>query len=157
MPQEAWSATGVIEASPERVTEILLTAREGPIGANNAPLLRALPGAGPFLAGVTLKGGPKDFTVHYGLSEPGGTVTVDPDNGYFSFRGGYKFGADYHFTPHPKGTLLTYKTFNVAPETHRNRRAVRFQFWLSGKLRIGLRGGLRHIGKALDCRTYPGA
>jgi hypothetical protein len=156
MPQAAWSATGVIEASPERVAEVLLTVTEGPINAKNAPLLRALPGAGPLLARATLKGGPNDFTVHYGRSDPGGTVRVDRDRGYFSFRGGYKFGADYHFTPHPKGTLLTYKTFNVAPEAHRNRRSVRFQFWLGGKLKIGLRGGLRRIGKVLDCRTYPG-
>jgi hypothetical protein len=156
MTQEAWSATGVIEAPPERVAEVLLTAKEGPIGANNAPLLRVIPAAGQLLARAALRGGPKEFTVHYGATQPSGIVTVDRDRGFFSFRGGYKFAAEYHFTPHPNGTLLTYKAFNIAPESHRNRRAVRFQFWLGGKLKIGLRSGLRRIGEALDCRAYPG-
>jgi len=82
---------------------------------------------------------------------------VDRPRGYFSFHGGYKFAAEYHFTPHPKGTLLTYKAFNVAPEAHRTRPAVRLQFWLGAKLNLGLRSGLRHMGKTLDCRAYPGS
>jgi hypothetical protein len=154
MTAEAWSATGVLEAPLERVVNVLLTVKEGPIGTDNAPLLRALPGPGALLGRATLRGGPEKFTIHYG-HDPSGTVEVDRARGYFSFRGGYKFGADYHFTTHPKGTLLTYRTFNVAPEQHRNRPIVRFQFWLSAKLKIGLRGGLRHMGKVLDCRAYP--
>lgn len=80
---------------------------------------------------------------------------MDPLAGYFFFQGGYKFRAEYRFTPHPNGTLLTYTASNVAPETHKNRASVRFQFWLGGKLKIGLRSGLRRMAKALDCRAYP--
>ncbi|MFL6118660.1 hypothetical protein [Actinophytocola sp.] len=167
MEAEAWRATGVIEAPLERVLDVLLAVSEGPIGAHNAPLLCAVPGAGWLLTRATLQGGPHKFTIHYGQrhgqraghydQHPGGTVEVDRDRGSFGFRGGYKFGAEYHFTPHPKGTLLTYRTFNIAPERHRNRAIVRVQFRLGGTLKIGLRGGLRRIGKLLGCRAYPGA
>jgi hypothetical protein len=155
MTERGWSATGVIEAPPGRVAEVLLVAAEGPIGAHNAPLLYAVPGAGRLLGRATLRGGPTTFTIHYG-PDAGGTVVVDPVGGSFSFRGGYKFSAEYRFTPHPKGTLLTYTAANVAPEGHQDRLAVRFQFWLGGKLKVGLRGGLRRMGKALGCRAYPG-
>lgn len=153
--EQGWTATGVVEAPMARVVEVLLVAEEGPIGASNAPLLQAVPGAGRFLGRATLRGGPTEFVVLYG-AHPGGTVEVDRTAGYFAFQGGYKFRAEYRFTPHEKGTLLTYRAINVAPLDHRKRAAVRFQFWLAGKLKIGLRGGLRRIGTALDCHTYPG-
>ena len=156
MKHQGWTATGVIEAPPERVRAVFLTVRPGPVGNGNAPLLRTLPGAGRFMGTANLRGGPREFTVHYG-THPGGTVEVNPDEGRFAFQGGYKFRAEYHFTPHRKGTLLTYTATNVAPPEHRNRRAVRLQFWLGGRLKAGLRGSLKRIGKELGCRTYPGA
>ena len=156
MTEQGWTATGVIEAPPRRVADVLLTVEEGPIGPHNAPLLYAVPGAGRLLGRATLRGGPTKFSVHYG-THPGGTVVVDPVDGYFFFRGGYKFSAEYRFTPHPKGTLLTYTAGNVAPAEHKNRVSVRFQFWLGGRLKVGLRGGLRQMGKALGCRAYPGS
>lgn len=155
MTQQGWTATGVIEAPLERVVEVLLKAKEGPIGKNNAPLLQMVPGAGHLLKSATLKGGPDSFTVQYG-NYPGGTVELDRDGHHFVFQGGYKFRAEYHFAPHPDGTLLTYRAVNVAPAAHQNRALVRFQFWLGGKLKVGLRSGLRRIGKALGCRTRPG-
>lgn len=107
------------------------------------------------LGRASLRGGPTKYTIHYGHG-PSGVVEVDPVAGRFVFQGGYKFRAEYHFTSHLKGTLLTYKAINVAPDDHRNRAAVRLQFWLAGRLKIGLRGGLRQIGEALECRAYPG-
>lgn len=154
MNRPGWTATGVIEAPPARVREVFLVVREGPIGAGNAPLLRTLPGAGRLLSAATLSGGPQEFTLHYG-THPGGTVEVDPAAGYFAFQGGYKFRAEYRFSPHRAGTLLTYTAINVAPAAHQRRAAVRFQFWLGGKLKVGLRGCLTTIGRRLDCRTYP--
>lgn len=156
MAQQGWTATGVIESPLESVSGVLLIVREGAVGSRNAPLLRALPGAGRLLGNATLRGGPTSFTVHYG-SHPGGTVEVDPIRGLFRFTGGYKFSAEYQFAPHPKGTLLTYTARNVAPAEHRDRVGVRFQFWLGGRLKIGLRSGLRRMGKALGCRAYPGS
>lgn len=146
----------MIEAPLDRVTDVFLVATEGPINQHNAPLLRALPGSGRLLACATLRGGPREFTIYYG-EHPGGTVEVDPVGGRFVFEGGYKFRAEYHFTAHPKGTLLTYKVKNVAPAGHQRRVAVRFQFWLGGRLKIGLRGGLCRMGEALECRAYPGS
>ena len=156
MGQHGWSATGVIEAPFERVSEVLLVVAEGPVGRGNAPLLRAFPGVGRFLGNATLRGGPTKFTIHYGR-EPGGTVEVDAGRGWFAFQGGFKFRAEYTFVPHPRGTKLTYRAVNVAPVEHRERRAVRFQFWLGGVLKVGLRGGLRRMGKALGCRAYLGS
>jgi len=123
--RQGWTATGVIEAPVERVSDVLLTATEGPIGGGNAPLLWAVPGAGRTLGNATLRGGPRNFTLHYG-QHPAAKVEVDPARGFFRFEGGYKFAAEYRFTPHPKGTLLTYKAINVAPGDHQKRAAVRF-------------------------------
>jgi len=148
----SYELRGVIEAPLDTVRAVFLRVTEGPVGPDNAPLLRGLPGAGRFLAGATLRGGPTSFTVHYG-SHPGGTVEVGPSA--FTFRGGYKFAADYEFTAHERGTLLTYRAHNVAPASHRDRPLVRAQFWLAGRLRIGLRGALRTIGGRLNCRTQP--
>jgi hypothetical protein len=50
---------------------------------------------------------------------------------------------------------LTYKVFNVAPESHRQNFLVRLQFHLAGKLKVGLRGILRKLGRALNARAYP--
>ena len=150
MNRLGWTATGVIEAPPERVCGVFLVVREGAVGDGNAPLLRALPGAGHLLNAATLSGGPRQFTVCYG-THPGGTVEVDPAKGYFAFQGGYKFRAEYRFSPHREGTLLTYTAINVGPA----KAAVRFQFWLGGKLKVGLRGCLRTIGRRLDCHVHP--
>ena len=155
MSLQGWSATGVIEAPVERVSAVLLAVAEGPVSRGNAPLLRTFPGVGLFLSNATLRGGPAKFTLHYGR-EPGGTVEVDAEGGWFAFQGGFKFRAEYTFVSHPKGTLLTYRAINVAPAEHRERVAVRFQFWLGGVLKVGLRGGLRRMGKALGCRAYLG-
>ena len=154
MDRLGWTATGVIEAPPERVCGVFLVVREGAVGAGNALLLRALPGAGRMLKAATLTGGPREFNVLYG-THPGGKVEVDPTVGYFAFQGGYKFRAEYRFSPHRNGTLLTYTAINVAPAEHQERAAVRFQFWLGGRLKLGLRGCLTTIGRRLDCRTYP--
>jgi hypothetical protein len=153
MSQQGWTATGVIEAPLEEVTATFLKVTEGRVSKDNAPLLHVVPGAGKLLGNATLRGGPTQFTVHYG-PYPGATVEVDREHGYFAFQGGYKFRAEYRFTTHPKGTLLTYRAINVAPASHQNRAPVRFQFWLGGVLKIGLRGGLRRMGKALSCRAY---
>jgi hypothetical protein len=156
LAEQGWTATGVVEAPLQRGIEVLLVVEEGPISKCNAPLLQAVPGAGRLLGRATLRGGPNEFAVLYG-AHPGGTVEVDRAEGYFAFQGGYKFRAEYRFTPHEKGTLLTYRAINVAPLDHQKRAAVRFQFWLAGKLKVGLRGGLRRIGTTLACRTYPGS
>lgn len=153
-PTQSWTATGVIEAPPDRVRDVFLVVRPGPVGNGNASLLRVLPGAGRFMGAANLHGGPHEFTVHYG-THPGGTVEVDPDDGRFAFQGGYKFRAEYHFTPHPKGTLLTYTAINVAPPEHQNRTTVRLQFRLGAALKAGLRGSLKRIGRELGCRSYP--
>jgi hypothetical protein len=155
MPDQ-WSATGVIEAPVTTVCDVFLQVRDGPVTPDNAPLLATVPGAGPLLARATLRGGPTKFTLHYGNSPAaGGTVEVDTARRWFAMQGGFKFRAEYEFRDHPSGTLLTYSAFNVAPAAHRDRALVRLQFRLAGKLRIGLRGTLRKIGKRLDCRTHP--
>lgn len=143
----------MIEAPLSEVREVFLRVTEGRVGQENAPLLSTIPGAGRFLAGATLKGGPGRFTVHYG-NDPGGTVERTESG--FAFQGGFKFRVEYGFTNHEKGTLLTYRAVNVAPPSHRDKYLVRLQFRLAGALRIGLRGTLRRIARRLHCRAYPG-
>jgi hypothetical protein len=71
MSQQGWTATGVIEAPLERVSAAFLTVTEGRVDRANAPLLNVVPGAGRLLGGATLRGGPTEFTVHYGRHEGG--------------------------------------------------------------------------------------
>jgi hypothetical protein len=150
-----WKATGVIEAPLDKVCAAMLTVREGRVGRDNAPLLTAIPGAGRLMTAAVLRGGPSRFTLHYGSRSPaGGTVEVGERT--FAMQGGFKFRAEYEFSPHPNGTLLTYRAINVAPPAHRDRPLVRLQFWLGARLKIGLRGALRHIAHTVDCHTYPG-
>jgi hypothetical protein len=149
-----WTAYGIVEAPVDEVTAALLRVRPGRVGPDNAPLLRAIAGAGRFLTGAELRGGPEKFTLHYGDSpQAGGTVEVGER--YFAMQGGYKFRAEYRFAPHERGTLLTYRAINVAPAAHREKTLVKLQFRLGGALRIGLRGALRTIGTHLNCRAYP--
>jgi hypothetical protein len=149
-----WTATGVVAAPLDQVCAAMLAVHEGRVGADNAPLLAAVPGAGPLMRGARLRGGPRDFTLHYGGGPAAGTVEVGPRR--FAMQGGFKFRAEYAFSAHPRGTLLTYRAVNVAPASHRDRALVRFQFWLSARLRIGLRGALRRTGRIVGARTYPG-
>jgi len=149
-----WTAYGVIEAPLDAVCAELLLAEPGPVGPANAPLLRAIAGAGRLMGGAELRGGPATFTLHYrGAHQAGGTVEVGTRS--FAMQGGYKFRAEYHFAPHERGTLLTYRAINVAPGAHREKALVKLQFRLGGLLRVGLRGALRIIGAHLSCRTYP--
>lgn len=149
-----WTATGVIEAPLADVCEAVLRVREGRVGRDNAPLLAAVPGAGRLMTRATVRGGPAEFTLHYSDRGPAaGTVTVGRND--FAMQGGFKFRAEYEFSAHPRGTLLTYRAVNVAPPSHRDKPLVRFQFWLGGRLRIGLRGALRRIGSLLEARAYP--
>lgn len=150
-----WTATGVIEAPLDKVCKAMLTVHEGRIGRDNAPLLAAFPGAGHLMTRARLKGGPSHFTVHYADRSPaGGTVEVGPRS--FAMQGGFKFRAEYEFSAHPEGTLLTYSAINVAPPSHRDRALVRLQFWLGARLKIGLRGALRRTASILNCPTHPG-
>lgn len=152
-PTAGWTATGVVEAPLADVCAAMLTVREGPVGAGNAPLLAAVPGAGRLMSGAELRGGPARFTLHYGGGPPAGTVEVGPRS--FAMHGGFKFRAEYEFSAHPRGTLLTYRAINVAPAAHRERALVRFQFWLGGRLRVGLRGALRRTARIVGVAAYP--
>lgn len=148
----AWTAKGIIEAPLDRVVAAVLRVAEGPVSEHNAPLLVTIPGVGR----ARLVGGPDEFDVYYG-HHPGGTVIVDRDHHRFTFSGGYKFRAEYEFTEHAQGTLLLYRAYNIAPAAHQTRARIRMQFWLGGKLKIGLRSALRRIGHLLGCPTHTSA
>jgi hypothetical protein len=143
----------VVEAPLDTVCAAMLRSHEGRVGRDNAPLLAAVPGAGRLMGGAVLRGGPREFTLHYGGGPAGGTVEVGPRS--FAMHGGFKFRAEYEFSAHPRGTLLTFRAVNVAPAAHRERALVRFQFWLGGRLRVGLRGALRRTGRIVGCAAYP--
>ncbi len=84
--------------------------------------------------------------MHYG-TDAGGTVEVGTST--FTFRGGYKFAADYEFSAHERGTLLTYRAHNVAPASHRDKALVRPS---SG----GRAAADRPARRAADHRQAPG-
>ena len=148
-----WTATGVVEAPLDEGLRGDAAGARGPGGPGQRALLAAVPGAGRLMGGAVLRGGPREFTLHYGGGPAGGTVEVGPRS--FAMQGGFKFRAEYTFSAHPRGTLLTCRAVDVAPAAHRDRALVRFQFWLGGRLRAGLRGALRRTGRIVGCAAYP--
>jgi hypothetical protein len=124
-----WVATGVIEAPLERVLDLVLRVEPGKPSRDNAFLMSTIPG----VHGARVSGGPATFDVHYG-QHVGGRIEVDRGRRSFAFQGGFKFRGEYWFDPHERGTLLTYKVFNVAPASHRENPLVRLQFRLAGRL-----------------------
>src|SRR5256885_1193104 len=105
-----FDTSAVIAAPPERVADLLLTARPGPVGPENGWLVTHA----RYAHRATLKGGPDRFDVDSGN---GYTLTLDVDRARktAALQGGWWHRGEYAITPEPGGgTRLRYRVFNVA-------------------------------------------
>jgi hypothetical protein len=137
--------TGVVETSPERVADLLLAVRPGPIGGRNAWLLSATGATG------TLSGGPRVFTAHMTAH----SMTVEVDESTLGLQGGWWYRGEYTVAPHPQGTLLSHRVLNVAQRMRWGVPAAnRFFIGREKGQRDGLTTLLGRIGDELGCAAY---
>ncbi|MFF4416114.1 hypothetical protein ACFYY8_26615 [Streptosporangium sp. NPDC001559] len=147
---------GVVEAPPDRVGRLILTVGPGPVGRDNAWLYSSHGGTvephGGAAAsyGGTVEGGPRRFA----LRTPAHTMTIEVTGATLAVQGGWWYRGEHTVEPHPEGTLLTHRVFNVA---ERGRWAVslanRFFVGLGDRTRNGFAEGLRRLGLELGCGT----
>ena len=129
---------GVVEATPDKVAEVLLDARPG--------------GRSPIAAtGSARPAGGDEFTVR----RDGGTITVTIDrvNRSVAQQGEWWYRGVTSVEPDDRGALVVHRIFNVAPQ---HRWAVRFvsrgPIHAAPTAFAKLLGGL---GERLDCAAYP--
>src|SRR5256885_414574 len=130
-----FDTSAVIAAPPERVADLLLTARPGPVGPENGWLVTHA----RYAHRATLKGGPDRFDVDSGN---GYTLTLEVDRARktAALQGGWWHRGEYAITPEPGGgTRLRYRVFNVARQpTWLVALSHRFFIGYGTKVRIGL-------------------
>ena len=139
---------GLVEASLDRVTDLVLTVREGEVGQDNAWLFQD----GSEQATVT--GGPDRFS----FEAPGhsGTIEVDRDQRMIAFQGGWWYRGVYRLEPDTAGTRIVHRVYNAATR-------ARWGVPLANKLFIGFDDQTRAsfartlagIGAELDCAYGP--
>jgi hypothetical protein len=147
-----WTARGVVEAPADQVAGTLLDVRTGVAGDGNALVLTAgeLAQSGP----VVLRGGPRTFTADIG--EEHGTsvrVEVDPDRRSLTIEGHWWYRGVYTVEPHERGSLITYRVYNIAPGFTRWM-ATLLNLRQAGKTAEDLRQVLRAIGARLGAGTH---
>jgi hypothetical protein len=130
-----FDTSAVIAAPPERVADLLLTARPGPVGPDNGWLVTH----SRYAQQATLNGGPDRFDVDSG---DGRTLTFEIDRAHktAALQGGWWHRGEYAITPEPSGgTRLHYQVVNAARQpiwlvslSHR------FFIGYASKVRIGL-------------------
>ncbi|MFF0573308.1 hypothetical protein ACFY19_16030 [Streptosporangium saharense] len=137
-----YEISGVVEAPPDRVGRLILTVRPGPVGQDNAWLFAE--------HGGTVEGGPGRFV----LRTPAHAMTVEVTDTTLAAQGGWWYRGEHTVEPHPEGTLLVHRVFNVA---ERRRWAVplanRFFAGFGDRTRDGFARGLRRVGHELGCGT----
>ncbi|MFI0420720.1 hypothetical protein [Spongiactinospora sp. 9N601] len=87
---------------------------------------------------------------------PGHTSTVEVTGHTIAFQGGWWYRGEWSVEPHPRGTLLVHRVFNVA-------RWGRWGVPLANRLfigfaestRAGLMGRLARVGRRLGRATHP--
>ncbi|WP_214415667.1 hypothetical protein [Sphaerisporangium fuscum] len=140
-----YEVTGVIEAPVERVAELLLAVRPGPIGPDNLWLLHGRHGG-------TLSGGPERFTVQL----TGHAMTVEVGARSLAMQGGWWYRGEFHIQPHPDGTRLVHRVLNVAKEAHWAVAGAN-RFFIGYRANLVKRNGemLATIGERLGCAARP--
>lgn len=138
-----FDTTAVIAAPPERVADLLLTARPGPVDRDNGWLVAHA----RYARQATLSGGPDRFVVDSG---DGRTLTleVNRERKTAALQGGWWHRGEYEIIAEPGGgTRLRYRIFNVA-------RQPTWLVALSHRLFIGyaarVRNGLQRLAADVE-------
>ncbi|MEV8634781.1 hypothetical protein AB0395_24310 [Streptosporangium sp. NPDC051023] len=137
-----YEVAGVVETSRERVERLILTVHPGPVGPDNVWLFSS--------SGGTVEGGPGRFT----LRMPAHSMTVEVTEGTLAAQGGWWYRGEYTVEPHPEGTLVTHRVFNVASSGRWGvSLANRLFIGFGRNTKDGFAAGLQRIGQELDCGT----
>jgi hypothetical protein len=105
-----WTAAGVVEAPVGEVTGLVLRAEAGEVDPDSCilPHTQVSPG-------LVLTGGPVRFgVVPRGLSAPIMFIEVDRQRQTLAVEGRWWFRGVYCFEPHPDGTLVVYRVYDIA-------------------------------------------
>src|SRR5947209_466539 len=105
-----WSAAGVVEAPVDDVADLVLRAEAGEVAPDSCilPLTQASPG-------LVLTDGPVRFgVVPRGLSAPTMFIEIDRPRRTLAVEGRWWFRGVYSLEPHPSGTLVVYRVYDIA-------------------------------------------
>ena len=105
-----WSAAGVVESPLDDVADLVLRAEAGHPLADSCliPPTHASPG-------IVLTGGPVRYgVVPQGLSAPTMFIEVDQARRTLTLEGRWWFRGVFSFEPHPDGTLIVYRVYDIA-------------------------------------------
>lgn len=147
-----WSAAGVVESPLDDVADLVLRAEAGQLLADSCliPPTHASPG-------IILSGGPVRFgVVPQGLSAPTMFIEVDRARRTLTLEGRWWFRGVFSFEPHPDGTLVVYRVYDIARTARWLVPLLLLRYRLSGTLDGGTVQSQVHafvssIGRRLGC------
>jgi len=126
-----WSAAGVVEAPVGDVADLVLRAAAGEMDRDSWVLQHTQDNN----RGLVLRGGPTRFgVVPRGLSAPTMFIEVDRPRRTLIVEGRWWFRGVYSLAPHPNGTLVVYRVYDIACTARWLVALLLLQYRLSGTL-----------------------
>jgi hypothetical protein len=147
-----WSAAGVVEAPVGDVADLVLRAEAGEVDRDSWILLHTQAGRG-----LALTGGPDRFgVVPGGGSAPSMFLEVDRPGRTLTVQGRWWFRGVYSLEPHPNGTLVVYRVYDIAATARWMVPLVLLQYRLSGTLdgsrvQSQVQAFVAWVGRRLGC------
>jgi len=147
-----WSAAAVVEAPVDDVADLVLRAEAGEVDADSFILPHT-----EVTSGLVLTGGPVRFgVVPRGLSAPTMFIEVDRPRRILAVEGRWWFRGVYSFEPHPNGTLVVYRVYDIARTVRWLVPLLHLQQRLSGTLdgdgiQLQVHAFVSRIGQRLGC------
>ncbi|MGW6707978.1 SRPBCC family protein [Streptomyces sp. NPDC054956] len=152
--QAKWIVTGTVDAPVEQVAQLLLDVRTGDAGVDGNALVLAGDHAQEG-GGLTLEGGPAQFTGRFGDSgEDYLEVTVDRETR--SVRVQTWYGGTYAVEPLGAGTRVVLSVHNLVPNSGRIGQKIA-GIGVESRLERRLQTVLAAVGQHLGCATRVGA
>ena len=144
----------MVEASPDRVAELLLDVRPGIFTGKGIPFILSQSGLPNLNNSVTVSGGPRQFTATWESDPKGIYVIVDREQRSVTLQGHWWYHGVYQVEPAPQGSRLVFDVYNIAPGLSR---------WMVPFVARGVRsqqpktfeGIVTAIGKELGCAAHP--
>ena len=124
------SAAGVVQAPVHDVADVVLRAEAGEVDRDSWILQHT-----HAKRGLVLTGGPTRFgVVPRGLSAPTMFIEVDRPRRTVTVEGRWWFRGVYSLEPHPSGTLVVYRVYDIASTARWLVPLLLLQYRLSGTL-----------------------
>jgi hypothetical protein len=134
-----WTVSGVVEAPVEQVWPVLLE-NFSSVGLDKQ-VVEGYSGAQPYVTSIGKPGNGKI------------TIEVDKVQHSIATQGEWWYRGVHTVKPHPRGSLVTYEVYNIAPGIgHWAAQWVQGRE-NAGKMKGQLRASLEAIGKQLGCKV----